>query len=128
MFSTRRVSLLRLGVPQYPFLSTTVAVNAGVSDQTNSKQGETNSDSRDKSLVLGNSGPPNKQMHRSGTRIPCQIPARLTSLDLTRPFADSCLVILINPQGCAAHFLRPVKIGTAVELEGLPAAGSPRRS
>jgi hypothetical protein len=58
MFSTRRVSLLRLGVPQYPFLSTTVAVNAGVSDQTNSKQGETNSDSRDKSLVLGNSGPP----------------------------------------------------------------------
>jgi hypothetical protein len=72
------------------------------------------------SLMLGNSGPRNKQMHRFGTRIPCQIPAQLTSLDPTRPFADSCVVILVNPQGCAAHFCRPVEIGTAVELEGLP--------
>jgi hypothetical protein len=102
------------------FLSTSMAVNSAISDQTNLKQGETNSDSRDKSLALGNSGPRNKQMRQSGTRIPCQIPAKLTSLDPTRPFADSCLVILVNPQGCAVHFRHPVKIGTAVKLEGLP--------
>jgi hypothetical protein len=107
-----------------PFLSTTVAANPGVSVQTNLKQGETNSDSRDKSLVLGDSGSRNKQMHRSGTRVPCQIRAKLTSLDPTHPFADSCLVILANPQGCAAHFRRPVKIGTAVKLEGLPSSSS----
>jgi hypothetical protein len=78
--------------------------------------------SRDKNLPLGDSGPRNKRNYRSGTRVPCQIPAKLTSLDPTLPFADSCLVILVNPQGCAAHFHRPVKIGTAVKL-GLPSGG-----
>ena len=105
------------------FLSTTVAANSGLSHHTNLKKGETNAGSQEKDLVLGDSGSRNKQMHRSGTRIPCQIPAQLTSLDPTRPFADSCLVILVNPQGCAAHFRRPVKIGTAVNLEGLPSGG-----
>ena len=102
------------------FLSTSMAANSTISDQTNLKQSETNSNSRDESLVLENSVPRNKQMHRAGTRIPCQISAKLTSLDPTLPFADSCLVILVNPQGCAAHFRRAVKIGTAVKLEGLP--------
>ena len=102
------------------FLSTTMAVNSGVSDQTSLKRGETNLGSRLKTLIFGNSAPSNKQRRRSGTRIPCQIPAKLTSLDPTYPFADSCLVILVNPQGCAAHFPRSVKIGTVVNLEGLP--------
>jgi len=112
-------------MPQLPgaFLSTTVAANPGVSDQASLKRGDTNSGSRLKTLIFGNSAPRNKQMRRSGTRIPCQIPAKLISLDPTRPFADSCLVILVNPQGCAAHFRRPVKIGTAVRLEGLPSGG-----
>jgi len=103
-----------------PFLSTAVAANSGISGQTNLKQGETNAGSQEKGTVLGDSSPRSKQMHRSGTRIPCQIPAKLTSLDPKHLFADSCLVILVNPQGCAAHFRRPVKIGTAVKLEGLP--------
>ena len=112
-------------MPQLPgaFLSTTVAANPGVSDQANLKQGETNAGSRLKTLIFGNFAPRNKQMHRSGTRVPCQIPATLVNLDPTQPFADSCLVILVNPQGCAAHFRRSVKIGTAVRLEGLPSGG-----
>ena len=61
---------------------------------------------------------------RCGTRIPCQIPVTLTSADPTQPFSDPCLVILANPQGCAARFPRPVEVGAAVRLEGLPASGN----
>lgn len=59
---------------------------------------------------------------RRGTRIPCEIPIRLTSLDPVQPFSHGCLVILVNPQGCAARFGRPLEIGAAVRLEGLPAS------
>jgi hypothetical protein len=98
-------------MPQLPgaFLSTTVAANPGVSDQTNLKQGETNAGSRLKTLIFGNSAPRNKRMHRSGTRIPCQIPAKLISLDPTRPFADSCLVILVNLRGVLPTFAARLK-------------------
>ncbi len=62
---------------------------------------------------------PQERQARQGTRIPCEIPIRLTSLDSDCPFSELGLVILINPQGCAARFSRPVGIGTAVRLEGL---------
>ena len=32
------------------------------------------------------------------------------------------MVILVNPQGCAARFGRPLEIGATVRVEGLPAA------
>ena len=57
---------------------------------------------------------------RRGTRIPCEIPATLTSLDPSQPFSDECLVVLVNPQGCAARFARSLEIGALVRLEGLP--------
>ena len=57
---------------------------------------------------------------RHGTRVPCEIPVRLTSLDPARPFSEVSLVILVNPQGCVARFDRPVEIGATVRLEGLP--------
>ena len=66
------------------------------------------------------SSTPQEKQARRGTRIPCEIPIRLTSLDADCPFSEPCLVILINPQGCAARFSRPVGIGTAVRLEDLP--------
>ena len=44
--------------------------------------------------------------------------------DPTQPLSDECLVILVNPQGCAARFRRPLEIGAAVRLEGLPANGN----
>lgn len=58
---------------------------------------------------------------RCGTRIPCAISTTLRSLDPFHPFSEPCLVVLINPQGCAVRVRRPVGVGAAVELEGLPA-------
>ncbi len=64
---------------------------------------------------------PNKGAVRAGTRIRCEIPITLTSVDPAHPFSEPCLIILVNPQGCAARFRRPLEIGAAVQLEGLPA-------
>lgn len=61
---------------------------------------------------------------RRGTRIPCEIPATLTSLDPAQPFSDSCLVSLVNPRGCAGRFGRPLSVGAIVRIEGLPANAS----
>ena len=41
-------------------------------------------------------------------------------IKIPHPGADPCLVILINPQGCASRFSCPLEIGTGVRLEGLP--------
>jgi putative flippase GtrA len=57
---------------------------------------------------------------RSGTRVPCEIPVALTGVDSTRSSSESCVVILVNPQGCAVRFHRPLEVGSAVRLEGLP--------
>ena len=61
---------------------------------------------------------------RRGTRIPCEIPITLTSLDPVDPLSDQCLAILVNPQGCAVRFGHPLKVGTCVRLERLPASTS----
>ena len=66
----------------------------------------------------------NKTGVRRGTRIPCEIPITLTGVDPAHPFSGPCLIILANPQGCAARFRRPLEVGSAVRLEGLPASGS----
>lgn len=58
---------------------------------------------------------------RRGTRISCEIPITLTTLNTIDPFSEPCLIILVNPQGCAARFRRPLEVGAAVRLEGLPA-------
>jgi hypothetical protein len=59
---------------------------------------------------------------RRGTRIPCEIPVTLTGMDPDRPFSHECLVILVNPQGCAARSGHPLAVGTSVHLEKLPAS------
>jgi len=75
--------------------------------------------------AIGFGNPPvRKKTARSGTRVPCEIPVKLTSFEPTLSFADSCLVVLVNPQGCAARFHRPVEVGTRVRLEGLPSNNS----
>lgn len=48
----------------------------------------------------------------------------LRSLDAVPPFCEPCTAFLVNPQGCAARFGRPLEIGAAVQLEGLPAGRS----
>ena len=67
------------------------------------------------------SSTPNRRAARRGTRISCEIPITLTSLDPVHRFSEPCQIILVNPQGCAARFSRAVEIGAAVQLEGLPA-------
>ncbi len=42
-------------------------------------------------------------------------------MDPIHPFSEPCLAILVNPQGCAVRFRRPLEIGAAGRLEGLPA-------
>ena len=59
-------------------------------------------------------------MARGGTRIPCEIPIILTSLDPRDPFSEPCKIILANLGGCAARSPRPVQTGTVVHLNGLP--------
>ena len=61
------------------------------------------------------------QTERGGTRIPCEISIILTSPDPMHPFSEPCLAILVNLQGCAVRFPRPLEIGTAVRLDGLSA-------
>jgi hypothetical protein len=56
---------------------------------------------------------------RRDTRISCNIPLIITSLDAAFPFPEPATVILVNPQGCAARFGRPLPLETAVQLEGL---------
>jgi hypothetical protein len=61
---------------------------------------------------------------RRGTRISYRIPLTLTSLDPADPFSEAGKTLLVNPQGCAAHFGRPLEIGTAIRLDGLPVKSS----
>jgi hypothetical protein len=63
-----------------------------------------------------------KTAMRGGTRIPCDIPATLVSLDPLHPFSESCQIILVNFGGCATRSSRSVEMGMAVRLEGLPTA------
>jgi len=61
-----------------------------------------------------------EKVSRGGTRIPCEIPVTLTSLDPGHPFAEPCQVILVNLGGCALRSPRPVPRETDVYLKGLP--------
>lgn len=60
---------------------------------------------------------------RRGTRIPCEIQTRLTGLN-PNPFSDSCVVVLVNPYGCAARFPHRVDVGATVRLDDLPTKAS----
>jgi hypothetical protein len=71
-------------------------------------------------LSLKVSSVPNQGAVRRGTRISYEIPITLTSLDPVHPFSEPSQTLLVNPQGCAARFRRPLEIGATVRLEGLP--------
>ena len=57
---------------------------------------------------------------RGGTRIPCEIPVVISSSDPLHAFSERCQIILANLGGCAARSPRPILIGSAVHLNGLP--------
>jgi len=60
-------------------------------------------------------------VERGGTRIPCEIPITLTSLDPGDQFSQPCVVILANLRGCAVRSPRPVHSGAIVRIADLPA-------
>ena len=62
-------------------------------------------------------------LSRRGTRIPCEIQTRITGLN-PHPFSESCVVVLINPYGCAVRSPHWVEVGAEVLLENLPAKAS----
>lgn len=57
---------------------------------------------------------------RRGTRIPCNIPVTLTTVNATHWFSERGTAILANPYGCAVRSCRAVEVGTAVLIDGLP--------
>lgn len=57
---------------------------------------------------------------RRGTRINYKLAFTLSSLDRENRFSGPSLTILVNPQGCAAKFNRPLAVGALVRLDGLP--------
>ena len=61
-----------------------------------------------------------KATQRDSTRIPCAIPITLCSLDPARPLSEQGEIVLVNLRGCAVRFTRALRIGSAVELQGLP--------
>jgi len=66
----------------------------------------------------------NQKAARRGTRVSFEIPITLSSLDPEHPFSEPCQTHLVNPQGCAARFRRPLEIGATVRLDDLPAGTS----
>ena len=71
--------------------------------------------------ILNLSSSPGKMAVRGSTRIPCEIPVTLASIDPQNPFCQPCNVILANLGGCAVRSPQPVAAGTMVHLIGLPA-------
>jgi hypothetical protein len=63
---------------------------------------------------------------RRGTRVPCAIDSVLTSVDPVRPFSAPCVIVLVNPQGCAARVRIPVEVGASVQLGRLPSGTDAR--
>ncbi len=70
---------------------------------------------------MGTPGNKPELNQRGGTRIPCEVPVTLTSLNPREPFSERCVIILANLHGCAVRSPLPIRIGTKVRLEGLHA-------
>jgi hypothetical protein len=61
---------------------------------------------------------------RRSTRLRVEIPVSITSLDRLRPFAETCVVVVVSAQGCGFRSPRPLQLETPVMLSGLPGGGS----
>jgi hypothetical protein len=61
---------------------------------------------------------------RRSTRIRVEIPVTVTSLDRMRPFADTCMVLVVSAQGCGFQTSQVLQLETPVILSNLPGGGS----
>ena len=57
---------------------------------------------------------------RRSTRLRVQIPVTVTSMDRRHPFAESCIVLIVSPQGCGFRASQALPLETPVLLGGLP--------
>ena len=57
---------------------------------------------------------------RRSTRVQAQIPVRLTSLDPSTKFSESCHTLVVNPLGCGVRFSHPLEPGMQVRVDDLP--------
>jgi hypothetical protein len=70
------------------------------------------------------SSPASQQQRRRGTRVRAQIPVRVTSLDPTTDFSESCHTLMVNPQGCGIRCSRPLETGVQIRMDDLPGRGT----
>jgi hypothetical protein len=56
---------------------------------------------------------------RGGTRVSCEIPITLTSLEPDDSFSQDCRIVVVNLRGCAVSIRRAVKPGIAVRLKSI---------
>ena len=61
---------------------------------------------------------------RRSTRIRVEIPVTVTSLDRMRPFAETCLVLVVSAQGCGFRSSQALQIETPIIISGLPGGAS----
>jgi hypothetical protein len=61
---------------------------------------------------------------RRSTRVRVEIPVNVVSLDRMRPFAESCMVLVVSAQGCGFRSSRALQLETPIMLNGLPGGGS----
>ena len=54
---------------------------------------------------------------RRSTRLPLEIPLRVTSLDPKIEFAEDCTTVTVNAHGCGVISSRRLAAGTRVRLE-----------
>ena len=64
------------------------------------------------------------QVERRSTRIRAQIPLRLTSLEATGSFSESCHTLVVNTEGCGVRLSRPLEPGAAVRLDEMPSGNA----
>jgi len=61
---------------------------------------------------------------RRSTRIRVEIPVTVTSLDRMRPFAETCMVLVVSAQGCGFRSSQALPIETPIIIGGLPGGAS----
>jgi hypothetical protein len=61
---------------------------------------------------------------RRSTRLRVEIPVSVTSLDRMRPFAESCVTVIVSAQGCGFRSSRALQMETPILLNELPGGGS----
>jgi hypothetical protein len=61
---------------------------------------------------------------RRSTRLRVEIPVSVISLDRMRPFAESCMVLVVSAQGCGFRCSRALKVETPIMINHLPGDAS----